>query len=130
MCMRYRSNSLANQLYRSINKCIIATICAQQLGMRWLCQHNSSMIGVCKKNQAGIWSKNEALTAADLYKSFKKSRYSNRTVSNSNITVTKPFLLSQKGKILWYKARPSWFTVYRQGYLKIICRREVTFHIS
>jgi len=30
----------------------------------------------------------------------------------------------------WYVARPSWFTVYRQRYLKITYRQEVIFHIS
>ena len=40
-----------------------------------------------------IWGNNEVLTTVDCTNPSKRSRYSNRIVSNSIITVTKPLLL-------------------------------------
>ena len=49
-----------------------------------------------------FWGNNEVLTAADCTNPSKRSRYSNRAVSNFIVTVTKPYysnIAVTKGKI-------------------------------
>ena len=55
------------------------------LGMRQLCQHNF------KRNRYVLES--GIMLAADCTNQSKQLRYSNRAVSNSNITVTQPLSL-------------------------------------
>ena len=62
-----------------------------------------------------FWGNNEALTAAVGTNPSKRSRYSNRAVSNSNITVTKP-LIQEK----YLKQTIEWRQIYLRLKISLI----------